>query len=197
MANPLTTLARLFVPQPEDFQTRSISDYPAFADQLAAIRSSQAQARPWRPAGVNEALGVPSILSAVSLIAGTVGRLSMEAYQYGSLITDRQQIPRLIVRPNPKTTPRVFFRDTAFHLATRGEAWWWVAKRDVDLAPLSLVEVPPWEVMVEVESRATDSTQDDVARAGHGQPRHAAPDLPAGHARACAALGRCSSPAPR
>lgn len=153
MANPLTTLARWFVPQPEDYQSRSIDDYTAFADQLAAIRSSQAQARPWRPAGVNEALGVPSILSAVSLIAGTVGRLSLEAYQYGSLITDRQQIPRLIVRPNPKTTPRVFFRDTAFHLATRGEAWWWVAKRDVDLAPLSLVEVPPWEVMVESNPR--------------------------------------------
>ena len=153
MANPLTTLARWFVPQPEDYQSRSIDDYTAFAEQLAAIRSSQAQARPWRPAGVSEALGVPSILSAVSLIAGTVGRLSMEAYQYGSLVTDRLQIPRLIVRPNPKTTPRQFYRDTAFYLATRGEAWWWVAVRDVDLAPMSLVVVPPWEVQVEANPR--------------------------------------------
>ena len=153
MANPLTTLARWLVPQPEDFQTRSISDYPDFATQLAAIRSSQAQPRPWRAAGITEALGVPSILSAVSLIAGTVGRLSMDAYQYGELVTDRLQIPRLMVRPNPKTTPRVFYRDTAYHLATRGEAWWWVAVRDVDLAPLSLVVVPPWEITVEANPR--------------------------------------------
>lgn len=152
MNNPLTTLARWFVPQPEDFQNRSI-DFPSFQTQLAAIRTAQAQARPWRQAGVTEALGVPAILAAVSLISNTVGRLSMEAYQEGRLVTDRLQIPRLIVRPNPKTTPREFFRDTAFYLSTRGEAWWWVAHRDVDLAPDALFVVPPWQVVVEANQR--------------------------------------------
>jgi HK97 family phage portal protein len=44
--------------------------------------------------------------------------------------------------------PRVFFRDTAYYLATRGEAWWWVARRDLDGSPMSLYPIPPWEVTV-------------------------------------------------
>jgi HK97 family phage portal protein len=57
--------------------------------------------------------------------------------------------PRLLERPNPFTTPRVFFRDTAFYLATRGEAWWWIAARDLDGLPLSLYPIKPWEIVVE------------------------------------------------
>lgn len=127
---------------------RELSAYPDIDTQIAAARRV-ASARSYRLPSVQEALGVPSILAACQLIAGTVGSLSMEAYQNGVLVTSREQVPRLLQRPNPKTTPREFWRDTAWYLATRGEAWWWVAARDGDGMATSLVVVPPWEVNVQ------------------------------------------------
>jgi phage portal protein BeeE len=126
---------------------RSIDfDLPPLEDQLAAIRS-QSNFRPWRAASIREALGVPAIYRAVSLIANTTGALTLEAYRRGRRLDDGDR-PRLIVRPDPFTTPRDFYRDTAWNMATRGEAWWWVAKRDFDDIPLSLINVPPSEVRV-------------------------------------------------
>ena len=122
---------------------------PTLESQLAAL---QRKPNPWRPASVREALGVPAIFSAVSLISNTVGTLSLEAFRDGTLLAPAD-FPRLIVRPNPFTTPRDFFRDTAYYLATRGEAWWWIAARDVDGAPMSLYPVPPWEITVEINDR--------------------------------------------
>jgi len=146
----LSNIAEAFLGRPEDFQTREIEIAASFDEQLAAIRRRRELTMvPWRLATVEEALGVPAILGAVSLISDTVGSLSMEAYRAGVLLTDPAQVPRLIVRPNPRTTPRVFFRDTAFYLATRGEAWWKIAARDTDNSPLSLVCIPPWELDVQ------------------------------------------------
>jgi HK97 family phage portal protein len=148
-----SAVADLVVPKP-DVNERSASEFPDMNEQLAAIRRAQAGARPWRPASVDEAMGVPAILGAVTLIANTVGSLSLEAYRRGQLITTREDVPRLIIRPNPLTAPRAFFRDTALYLATRGEAWWWVAKRDPrDGSAMSLFPVPPWEVKVEENQR--------------------------------------------
>ena len=75
----LDSLAHAFLGSPEDFQERS-TEFPSMDEQIAAIRRTQALDRPWRPAAVNEALGVPSILSAVSLISGVAGSLSLEGY---------------------------------------------------------------------------------------------------------------------
>jgi HK97 family phage portal protein len=144
----LSTIARAFLGEP--LEERQLSEFPSFDDQLAAIRRQQEKTRPWRVAGVQEALGVPAILSAVSLISNTVGTLSLEAFKSGELMPEG---PRIINRPNPFTTPRVFFRDTAFYLATRGEAWWWIAARDVDGLPMSLYPVPPWEITVAQNDR--------------------------------------------
>src|SRR5262245_47179212 len=104
--------------------------------------------QPWRTPTVQEALGVPAILRAVTLIANTVGVLSMDAYRNGAKMAER---PALVVRPNPLTTPRVFFRDSAWYMATYGEVWYWVAKRDLDGAALSLVPVPPYEVVLDTD----------------------------------------------
>jgi len=142
----LTTLGNLFVPEP--VQTRA-SEFEALETQLAAIRAQQAQPRPWRASSVQEALGVPAILSAVSLISNTVGSLSMEAFRNGVLVTDATQVPRLIQRPNPRSTAREFWMKTSFYMATRGEFWWWVAHRDVDGQADALFPVPPWEIVVE------------------------------------------------
>jgi HK97 family phage portal protein len=139
----LQSIARAFLGSPEDFQERS--EFPGMEEQIDAIRRTQAAERPWRPAAVNEALGVPSILSAVSLISGVAGSLSMEGFRAGSLMADA---PRLIQRPNPRTTPGVFYRDTAFYHASRGEFWWWIAHRDIDGNPDALYPVPPWEITV-------------------------------------------------
>lgn len=103
---------------------------------------------PWHAPSVKEALSVPAIFRAVSLISGTAGALPINGERDG-IVVDPRDRPRLIVRPNPLTTPRIFWRDTAFFKATRGESWWWVAKRDIDGRALSLYPVPPWEITVE------------------------------------------------
>jgi HK97 family phage portal protein len=145
----LGTLGRMFLgelPPDETVMARAAYEYPTMQDQLDVIRNRGRET--WRTASVDEALGSPAIFGAVSLIANTVGTLSLEAYRRGALM-DQDAAPRLVQRPNPFSTLRVFLRDTAFYLATRGEAWWWVAVRDVDGAPMSLFPVPPWEVTIE------------------------------------------------
>ncbi len=144
----MSTLASLFVPEP--VETRALSEFPSFEQQLAAIRAQQVSPRPWRLAGVDEALGVPAILSAVSLISGVAGSLSMEGYRKGVITTDT---PRLIQRPNPRTTAREFWLRTAFYQATRGEFWWWVAHRDSEGFADALYPVPPWEIVVTQNDR--------------------------------------------
>jgi HK97 family phage portal protein len=57
--------------------------------------------------------------------------------------------PRMAVRPDPFRQPRLFFRDSAMHMAQYGEEWWWVAARDVDDQPMSVISVPPTEVLCE------------------------------------------------
>lgn len=118
-------------------------------DTMAALIASRRSTvvNPWRAPSVDEALGVPAILRAVSLIANTIGRLNAEAYRDGALMP-QGDAPQIIKRPNPLTTPRVFYRDSAYYLATRGECWWWVPVRDGDGNALSLVVVPPWEITV-------------------------------------------------
>ena len=148
----LDTLASLVVPDAGPQRLR-VSDFPSFDEQLATIQRRHSSPKPWVQPSVNEALGVPAVFGAVSLIAATIGSLSLEAFRQGVLLTDSAQIPRLIVRPNPFTKPYDFFRDTAFYAATRGEFWWWIAARDVDGAAMSLYPVPPWEVTVEQNDR--------------------------------------------
>ncbi len=103
----------------------------------------------WRYASVREALSVPSVFGIVSSIANTVGSLSVNGYRNGEL-ADPEDRPRLIVRPDPFTTPGQFFGDAAYNLASRGEAWWWIAKRDpMDGSAMSLLNMAPQEVVIE------------------------------------------------
>ena len=144
----LTDIGRMFLDGigPIDVQARHASEFPSFEEQMAAIQRRSRDT--FRSAGVTEALAVPAIFGAVSLIANTVGSLSLEAYRKGVLMA-QEDAPRLIQRPNPFTTARVFFRDTAFHTGTRGEAWWYHAVLDpIDGSTMSLVVVPPWELTV-------------------------------------------------
>lgn len=146
-----TSLARLVVPAAEPVKVRTIGDHPALQEQLDVLKNRY-QPNPWRTVSVDEALGSPAIFGAVSLIANTIGTLSFEAFRRGARM-NQEDAPRLIQRPNPFTTLRAFLRDTGYYLATRGEAWWWIAVRDVDNSAMSLYPVPPWEITVEPNER--------------------------------------------
>lgn len=112
-----------------------------------ARATRQAAARPWRVASAREAMGVPAIWSAVTLISNIIGSFSLQGYRDGERVKDVER-PRVIVRPNPLTTPREFYRQTGRSLAKYGESWWWVAARDSDGMAASLVPVNPLEVGV-------------------------------------------------
>jgi len=129
------------------FQEAPLQTREATLEDLLQRATGIARVSPWRPASIRDALGVPAIHRAVTLIANTTGALSLEAWRQGVHLANEDR-PRIIVRPNPFTTPRDFFRDTAYTMATRGEAWWWVAARDGDDAPLSVLPVDPAQVTV-------------------------------------------------
>lgn len=125
----------------------SFLDHPGLTEQIAAAFGFNP--RPWRVASVREALGVPAIFRAASLIANLTGSLSMRALK-NEVQTSPQDRPAIIVRPDPNRTPRDFYRDTAWNLAKYGEAWWFVSGRDSDRVAKSLYNVPsPAEVQVE------------------------------------------------
>ena len=135
----------------DGLKTRSASEFPSFEEQMAAIQRRSRDT--YRVASVDEALGVPAIFGAVTLIAGTMATLTMDAYRNERLVPASQR-PKLIVRPNPYSKPYAFWFLSAFYKATRGERWWWVAARDpIDGSALSLYPVPPWEVSVEQNDR--------------------------------------------
>ncbi len=142
----LSELGRLIIGEPTEIQARS--DFPSWETQIAAFHRLPV---PWAVASPDEALSVPAIFRAVTLISNTVGMLNLEVYRNRQLL--EEDIPKVVTRPNPLSTPRVFFRDTAFYMATRGEAWWWIARRDSDGIPLSLYPIPPWEITVESNPR--------------------------------------------
>jgi HK97 family phage portal protein len=143
----LDAIARWFV---DDTDVQARSDYPSWETQIAAFHRLP---QPWSIASPDEAMTVPAIFRAVTLIANTVGMLNLETFRNKVLLTDPADIPRLTMRPNPRSTPRAFWRDTGYYMATRGESWWWIAKRDIDNNPVSLFPVPPWEIVVEANPR--------------------------------------------
>jgi HK97 family phage portal protein len=116
------------------------------------LRAQGLLPRPWRAKSVEEALSNPAIFRAVTLISNTTASLGVEAYKNGSLLPD-DQTPRVVKRPDPFRTPGEFYGDSAYYLATRGECWWWIAKRDIDGQALSLILMPPWEVVTTVNNR--------------------------------------------
>src|SRR6185436_4790310 len=100
----------------------------------------------WRLPTVAEALGVPSIQRAVSLISSTTGMLSMQGFRNGVAMDDP---PRIIVRPDPDQTPYEFNSTTSAQLAKYGEFVWWIASRDSDGNAQALVNVPLNELRVD------------------------------------------------
>lgn len=148
----LNKLASLFLPPPSEFmlQTRALEsfEFTPLGEAVKQFRGVTGSA--YRPAGIDQALGVPAIQRAVSLISNTTGSLSMVGLRAG---VEMEEPPRIVQRPDPFQTPREFYRDSAFCLATRGEAVWWVAARDSDGLPASLIVVPLHELAIEKNPR--------------------------------------------
>jgi len=104
----------------------------------------------WRRVSITEALGVPAIHRAVTLIASTTGMLSVQAYRDGVLM---KEPPQLVSRPDPYETPGAFYGGTAADRAKYGEFCWWIASRDGDGNASALVRVPLLELRVEENPR--------------------------------------------
>jgi HK97 family phage portal protein len=138
----------------EDMQARAAASFTVlpFEDNIRGVFPTRYPQGNWRTPSVREALGVPAILRCVTLIANTAGALSMNAYDDGVKVSAKAR-PRIVVRPNPLSKPRDFWRDTAYWKALYGESWWFVAKRDADGLAQSLVPVPPHEVKVEPDPK--------------------------------------------
>jgi HK97 family phage portal protein len=144
----LGDIARLFLSDP--LQTRSLEsfEFTPLGEEVKRIRGIRSE--PWRLASIKDALGVPAIQRAVSLIANTTGSLTVQGLKDSMPMPEA---PRILMRPDPFQTPREFYRDTAYYLATRGEAIWWIAARDGDGLPASLIVVPLAELTIEKDPR--------------------------------------------
>ena len=82
---------------------------------------------------------MPSILSCVSLIQGTVGQLTAEGWRNGVRMDES---PRIISRPDPWYTPRDFYAPSGFNMAAYGEVVWCIGSFDGDGLAQSLTVVP-------------------------------------------------------
>jgi HK97 family phage portal protein len=135
----------------DDVEVRTAAEPGSLIDFVSRYTQT-ANASAWRLASVKEALAVPAVFGIVSTIANTIGTLTLDAYRKGARLPPDDR-PRLIVRPDPFRRPGSFWRDSAWNLATRGEAWWWIAKRDLDGSAMSIINAAPHEIVVEENTR--------------------------------------------
>jgi len=121
----------------------SFTEHPGLTEQLLRVQGLSLSN--WYPPSIQEAMGVPAVFRAVTLISGLIGSLTMEAWRNGQRMV---VAPTLVSRPGVFTDPYDFWRDTGHSLATRGEYLWWTVDRDVDGLAKKLLLLPPGEVTV-------------------------------------------------
>jgi HK97 family phage portal protein len=138
---PLTTLLKK-----SKLQTRAIDsfqDYPGLTEQLLSLQGLSEEN--YTVPSVREALSVPAVFRAVTMISTLIGSLTLEAWRNG---TKMSVAPSLVQRPGVFSTPRDFFRDTGWCLANYGEYLWWVVDRDEEGLARKLLIIPPGECQV-------------------------------------------------
>ena len=124
MANSLSRFWHYMTEPLEQRADLDVSNtYPDIDYQLYQRQNSRTT--PYMPT-VRDALGVPAIWRAVSLIATTVGALDLKEYQNRTEI----EASPFVRRPSRSWTPGDFFRDMAAYMASRGEAIALIRARD-------------------------------------------------------------------
>lgn len=116
---------------------------PSLETQLRALSTP-----PTLPTA-SQALTNPAVFRAVNLLASLAGSLRIDTFRDGEQIPT----PRVVERPNPFETGREFYMDTATTLLTAGEFGWWVAARGAENEPQALLNVPPYELQLEVQKK--------------------------------------------
>lgn len=111
--------------------------YPDIDYQLYQRQNSRTV--PWTPT-VRDALGVPAIWRAVSLISTTVGSFQLKEYVNQVEV----EASPFVRRPSRSWTPGDFFRDMSSYLASRGEAIAIVLARDFNGFATNLQLVAPY-----------------------------------------------------
>ena len=96
---------------------------------------------------VKEALGLPAIYRAISLLASATASLNLREY----ITSGTNTFPALVTspfirRPNQKWTSGSFFRDTVQSMSSYGEAIWLVRKRDAAGFASELLPVAPYSM---------------------------------------------------
>lgn len=133
-------------------QTRaldSFTEHPGLTEQLLRVQGLSMTS--WSPPSVQQAMSVPAVFRAVTMIANLIGSLALEAYRNGTRMVEN--IPVLVSRPGIFTTPRDFFRDTGTSLAAFGEFIWRVVDRDDDGLARKFLLLPTHEVTVSWNQR--------------------------------------------
>ena len=144
--NPLARMLRVTRLQKRALD--SFTEHPGLTEQLLRVQGKSLS--DFYPPSIAEAMGVPAVFRAVTLISNLVGSLTMEAWRNKVRM---DVAPVLVSRPGVFTDPFDFYRDTGYSLATRGEYIWWTVDRDDDGLAKKLLLLPPSEVTVSWNQR--------------------------------------------
>lgn len=135
----------LLTADPRPLETRAIdsfADTPGLTEQLLRVQGLRTSSS-WAPVGLRDALAIPAVFRAVTLISNLIGTFTLEAWRNGVRMAEP---PRIVQRPDPFRTARDFWRSIGWNLATRGEADLYIGARDSDGLPLSVLSIPPAEL---------------------------------------------------
>lgn len=132
-------------------QERTILDpssyYPDIDTQLYARQQAQSGLVP--STTIREALGIPAIWRAVSLLATVAASLNLKEY----LNQNEIDAAPVVRRPCREWTPGAFTRDSVFYMASRGEAIWLVTERDFTGKASSILPIAPETVKADWNQR--------------------------------------------
>lgn len=122
--------------------------YPTIDEQLYARQQQQAIGSSSRLT-IKQALGIPAVYRAVSLISSVVGSLDLQEF-IGDVEIDAAPV---LKRPAKAWKPSEFKRDTAMYMASRGESIWMVDEVGFDGFATSLLPLVPEQMNSEWNGR--------------------------------------------
>lgn len=124
-----------------ELQERTLDPGINYPDIDAQLFARQNRASGSVTPTIREAMGIPAVTRAVTMLSTTAGSLDLNAYRGPIRILPD---PPLVKRPCRTWTPGRFTRDSVFYMASRGETIWLTLERYADDgAPASVMPVLP------------------------------------------------------